>query len=116
SQNGKTSHFVHSETAKPDLEKKTRSVIGQKGLRDGEVSSSAAAATLGKLLFETGYFPAKPRITYKFFLSVAGDGAGRIGGERVSSRPPAGALGGSCCRPRKTLRHPDTQKEKCPAA
>jgi hypothetical protein len=28
--------------------------------RDGEVSSSAAAAALGKLLFGTGYFPAKP--------------------------------------------------------
>ena len=31
------------------------------------------------------------------------EGAQRKGWERVSSRPTAGALGGSCCRPRKTL-------------
>ncbi len=29
--------------------------------------------------------------------------ARKMGWERVSSRPTAGALGGSCCRPRKTL-------------
>ena len=49
---------------------------------------------LGKLLFETGYFPAKPRITYIFFFVGGKKWAWRKGRERVSSRPPAGALEG----------------------
>ncbi len=51
-----------------------------------------------------GYFPAEPRITSKSSLCLGRmEGAQRKGWERVSSRPTAGALGGSCCRPRKTL-------------
>ena len=46
--------------------------MGEKGRRDVEVFSSAARAALGKLLNETGYFPAKPRITYIFFFVVGG--------------------------------------------
>ena len=68
---------------------------------------------LGKLLNETGYFPAKPRITYVFhFCRWRKMGLGWKRKERVSSRPTAGALGGSCWRPRKTLRHPDTPERK----
>ena len=106
-----------SERGKLDQKYETRpGVFRQKGRGDVEVFSSAATAALGKLLKETGYFPAEPRITYVFLFF--GGGKWGLGERAVNGFPPVRQQElwrGSCCLPRKTLRHPDTQNKNAQA-